>query len=141
TQKSEQGPLHGFPLSNRGSVAVAGAANWRVSTCSSPAFTLTFRLTGAPNDGFDNVISYVPGARSTDAGVTTVSLNATVEPVATLRMLDTSPQGKAFNATRPCIAGVAATTDAAGVDCAGFASGNHLLRVTIATTTSATKVT
>src|SRR5258708_4632060 len=97
-----------------------------LTSCSSPAFTSTLRVIGERNAGFDSVISYVPGARSTGAGVTNGAFRSTVAPLATLRMLVTSPQGNAFSATRP---GAMGTTDAATGGGAFFTTGSSLRNI------------
>src|SRR5947209_1508111 len=100
-QQQKRRALHRVPPASWGIVAVAGSANAMLSSCSWPAFTSTFRVIGERNAGLDSVISYVPGARSTGAGVTNGAFNSIVDPFATLRMLVTSPHGNAFSAMRP----------------------------------------
>src|SRR5258707_162030 len=92
---------HGAPPERSGSVAVDGSANCTLTSCSSPAFTSILRVIGEGNAGFDSVISYVPAARSIGTGVTFPAFRSVITPLATLRILVTSPQGKALISTRP----------------------------------------
>src|ERR1019366_190094 len=105
--------------------------------CSAPDFTSILRVIGDAKEGFDIVISYVSGARSSDTGVTR-SFSGTAEPVATLRMLVTSPHGKAFSATWLGMGGTMWDPETNGVSFTGAGSGDGFMRTTIATMTSAT---
>src|SRR5205085_5519915 len=83
-----------------GSFADSGSANCIWMSCSSPARTSTTLTIGAPNAGLVSVISYLPGARSSGAGVTVGWIVSSL-PLATFLIEVISPQGKALTATRP----------------------------------------
>src|SRR5581483_4740218 len=114
--------------SSRGSAARSALMNSASTICSSPARNSMVLVIGLRKAGLEKVISYLPGARSSGAGVTSGAVKLTSFPVARSRIRCTCAQGKALIPRCAVVSGGVTTGAAATAGFTGTGGASGFLR-------------